>query len=1038
MVRRAFLFWCFAGWLIFLLLPVGHAQEFDPEKVLKEHPEILFAIEQKIIDHQTLKTVLTLFQQGRYEEAIPLVEEGLKKGEKILGPDHALIGTFKDFLAILYVRLGQYNQAETLHRQALDIRLKTLGPEHLHTAISLNNLQKLYYARGAYDQIHEINLDVLVKRNPEILEAIKLEILDRQSLINIFDMERQGHFTEAIPIVEDILRKSEKKMGVDHPFVAKATDYLAMLYSSAGDPKSLDLNLRSLKLLEKAKGPDHPDVATSLYNLAFIYAFIGDYVKALELHLRALTIRHNSLGPEHFETANSFNKLGDLCAIFNDLEYASSFYYKAFLIRSKIYGPDHPITASSMNNIGNIFFAKGNYKDAEEIYKKALEIKEKSNRSNTVDTSTTLTNLAGISYLSGDVKKADELYERALEIRQKILGQNHWRVYEIYNSLFDVYCANNEFNKAYNIGKLVIEKDNKLIEQVFGLSSEFQKMMFVYKKRGMIDAFISLVYNYYNDNKNAKEFALNSWLNRKGIVLEALRSSQEVLIDNSNIKANMILQELNKVKIQLSNIILSNSVIDEPKFLELESRKEILESEMSKIVHHFEISKKINKANVENIVLSLPPKSVLIEIAEVHLSNYKAIPHKNTQPPSHYMAFILTAEGNNLIEIIDLGETEKINKTIANLRKIMVDVNGHDKAKIAYSKLIESARDTCKLIFDPLENRLHGFKDIFLSPDGNLNLLPFEILVGKDGKFLIENYAFNYLATGKDIIRFGEIKGQPGKYILVGDPDFNLGRPEKKEILSKMGLQKDKPLEVALRSIDLGGMSFKRLPATGEELKIIRSILGNSHTELYIGKQALEEVLHEMKPPKILHLATHGFYFGDQEMEGYLPPSTERGVLLTTMPAERIKVRIKAKNPLLLSGFVLAGANVSLKKGSIDRNDGIITAEKVTGLRLWGTNMVVLSACLTGLGDVRYGEGIFGLRRAFSMAGAKSLVMSMWKVPDKETQELMVAFYKNLNAGMDRCQALRQAALYQKKVVKERYGHAHPFFWGGFIFSGEP
>ena len=120
-------------------------------------------------------------------------------------------------------------------------------------------------------------------------------------------------------------------------------------------------------------------------------------------------------------------------------------------------------------------------------------------------------------------------------------------------------------------------------------------------------------------------------------------------------------------------------------------------------------------------------------------------------------------------------------------------------------------------------------------------------------------------------------------------------------------------------------------------------------------------------------------------------------------------------------------------------DDGIVTSEEILGLQLRGTDMVVLSACDTGLGEVKTGEGVFGLRRAFTQAGARSLVMSMWAVPDKETKELMVEFYKNILSGkMNRCQALRQAALKEMTIVKERYGYANPFFWGAFVFMGEP
>jgi CHAT domain-containing protein len=153
----------------------------------------------------------------------------------------------------------------------------------------------------------------------------------------------------------------------------------------------------------------------------------------------------------------------------------------------------------------------------------------------------------------------------------------------------------------------------------------------------------------------------------------------------------------------------------------------------------------------------------------------------------------------------------------------------------------------------------------------------------------------------------------------------------------------------------------------------------------------------------------------------------------------QIKGKVDIENPLLRSGILLAGAQHSLTNGTNGHYDGIVTAEEILGMNLHGTEMVVLSACDTGLGDVKSGEGVFGLRRAFTQSGAKSLVMSLWKVPDKETKELMVQFYRNIKSGkMNRCQSLRQAILKEKEIVRQRYGHDNPRYWGAFVFMGQP
>ena len=242
----------------------------------------------------------------------------------------------------------------------------------------------------------------------------------------------------------------------------------------------------------------------------------------------------------------------------------------------------------------------------------------------------------------------------------------------------------------------------------------------------------------------------------------------------------------------------------------------------------------------------------------------------------------------------------------------------------------------------------------------------------------------------------------------------------------------------AHRSSDIRGLRFSRLPGSSEEVKAIREILG-TETQIFTGPEALEEVLAaQQSSPRILHLATHGFFLSDQNLRALDDGSSFGRGIAVTAKSQPSGPPIKFDNPLLRSGLALAGANQGLTSDNLQESDGLFTAEEVLGLRLHGTELVVLSACNTGVGEVKTGEGVYGLRRAFIQAGTKGLVMSMWPVPDRETKELMVRFYENLQTGMSRGQALRQAALTQKEITKKRYGSDNPLYWGAFVYLGEP
>jgi CHAT domain-containing protein len=330
-------------------------------------------------------------------------------------------------------------------------------------------------------------------------------------------------------------------------------------------------------------------------------------------------------------------------------------------------------------------------------------------------------------------------------------------------------------------------------------------------------------------------------------------------------------------------------------------------------------------------------------------------------------------------------------------------------------------------IFDKLKPALSKCKQLFISPDGELSRIPFEVLPNKTGRFLIDDYHISYLGAGRDILRFGtESTGQPAGSLIIADPDFDLG-------LKKTGRlpQRGKLYGRQSRDLDRSSLHFGRLPGTLKEGISVSNMLG---VKPWLKGNALEASIKKYRSPRILHFATHGFFLKDQERDPN-KKKHELGAFGFAEPGGMGRLSgLNLENPLLRSGLALAGVNTWLKGQSppSDAEDGLLTAEDVTGLDLLDTELVVLSACETGLGEVRTGEGVFGLRRSFVLAGADTLVMSLWKVPDQQTQELMEEFYSRILAGEPRAKALNNAQM------SIRSKHPHPFYWGAFICQGDP
>ncbi len=890
---------------------------------------------------------------------------------------------------------GRYQEAIKIAQQALVTREKALGPDHPDVALSLNNLAELYKSLGDY--------------------------------------------AKAEPLGQRSLAIREKALGSDHPDVALSLNNLAELYRALGDyAKAEPLYKRSLDIWEKALGPDHPDVALSLNNLAELYKSLGDYAKVEPLYKRSLDIWEKILGPDHPDVALSLNNLAELYRALGDYAKVEPLHKRALAITEKALGPEHPDVARSLNNLAVLYDSLGDFAKAELLCERSLSIFEKALGPEHTDVATSLNNLAGLYSSIGDYAKAEPLYKRSLSIREKALGPEHTDVATSLNNLALLYAARDNFPKAHDLFQKAQQIDSKVIDQVMGFTGEEQKMKFLSTKKWGFYYFISLVDQYISQDPSARKDVLDVWIGRKGIILEAQKRFQEALIYSDDPQVVKTFQELSRVRAQLSKLAFSGPGKAGPeaykkKIARLEAKKSELEAKLSNLSKAFALKQKVTKADSLKVANALPKDTALLEFARITKVNFNAKGKEKKWLSDHYIAFVVHAGRGDKPGMVNLGDAEEIDRTVTLLKKEIVESRDVDDPDMASASI-----KLYKLVFEPLLKELGNKREIFISPDGNLNLMPFEVLQRPDGRFLIEDYTFNYLAAGRDIVGFGEIKEKGGKALLMGDPDFDLGEEEKDSSLRKLALRGVQ--NTGVRSIDMRGFHFTRLPGTKEEVKTIHELLGKNNAEVYMGKEALEEVLKQKGTPRILHLATHGFFLSDFVLKDFSDNKFDRGIMVPNMALKKPRgKRVKIKNSLLRSGIALSGANNALKANDALKSDGIVTAEKILGLKLRGTDMVVLSACNTGAGDVKTGEGVFGLRRAFTQAGTRSLVMSMWSVPDRETKELMVEFYRNIQSGkMNRCKALRQAALKQMNIVKERYGHTNPFYWGAFVFLGEP
>lgn len=282
------------------------------------------------------------------------------------------------------------------------------------------------------------------------------------------------------------------------------------------------------------------------------------------------------------------------------------------------------------------------------------------------------------------------------------------------------------------------------------------------------------------------------------MILDAQRRFQEALAYSDDPQVVKTFQELSRLRAQLSRLTFSGPGKEgleayKKKIAESEAQKERLEARLSKLSQAFALKQKIAKADCGKVSRSLPVNTVLIDFARVEMFNFKAKGKDRKWSPAHYLAFVLHEGKGDKVGMIDLGDAERIDKAVARFKKEISNTRDIEGVKAT-----ELSRRIYDSVFDPLREELGYVKEIFISPDGNLNLIPFEVLQGPDGRYLIEDYTFNYLAAGRDVLGFGQIKGKGRKALLMGDPDFDMGAEEKNSTLIRLALTKVKQKEVAL------------------------------------------------------------------------------------------------------------------------------------------------------------------------------------------------------------------------------------------------
>ncbi len=941
-------------------------------------------------DYQNLALILE-YQYSQYDEALYLYGKALNIFLKLLGENYFDTATVYYNIANIYNTKGDYTEALELFQHVLKVDLLLFGEENSETSATYHNMANVNANIGSFKKAFElyqkslqIDLKILEDKEHDHIMATY------HGMANI--LSYQGKYDEALKLYFKVLEVDLKRGHEQSIETASLYHNIANAFKDKAEyQKSLDYYHKSLKITVSLVGEKHAETITTLHNIAYVYHYLGNYKKALDIYFKVLNLDLEIFGLNHPHTATTYHHIAYIYQDKKMYSEALAIYNMSLDIREAILGEHHISTASTYHNIGNILEDLEHYDEALEQYHKALKIEIDILGVEHPTTANSYHNIANVLQSQKHYEESLSYYYKALKANLKNLRKNHPTIainyhnigislfyqkqykeaYEATKKSFDIFLKNRQIN--------IINLDNREKENYLSHNRDIMRISHLFKTL--------LFYNKQQPQKELIHNGLSYWLNYKGSIFEY----QNILsmIEERSKESNTIenIQNLRALTLQLAK--LENTHIHKRTKNYNERKKEIkkqihnIQIILSKQTPQFKELLGLNHIDSTLIANTLKPHQLYLDFVRGE-KNY----------------YVFTLDKSNHITFQQISEKDSISieKNIqafrTNNNKMANAISNKQLTKKLNQELKKESQQILSTIYNKLfknylQEQVKSKSSLIISPDGVLNFLPFEALYNEQ-KYLIEKYAINYISSGRELIRQSKRKKQKSseKVVVFGSPDFWLKLPKN----NASSLTKD---VISQENATIFDIEFTTLEISKQEIATMKHYYPK--LEVYQEENATVENLFKIQNPKILHISTHGFFLDNKNNP----------------------------NPMLATALAFAGANYANYKNDAR---GIATALKLSGLKLQHTELVVLSACETGLGKIDQAEGVTGLPKAFIQAGAKHVMMSLWSVSSKETVTLMQHFYENIHKGDNYATALHKAKLQMITM--------HPYYWSAFIMSG--
>jgi CHAT domain-containing protein len=1016
-------------------------------------------------------------QRGEYSAAIFLHREGLSLRSEALGADHPLVADSLDLLGIACIPLERFDDARDALQRSLVIReAQVHAPLPLAQTLMLTAMHRRYtgdYRAALAFADRALSLRGQSSNHPDTAALLNVR---SDVLFLLGDLERAHRgYRQALAV-------GESALGSEHPQIALYLRRVALLESALGNlAEARRLRASALKIGEATLNACQPELPASLNDLALSLEFDGDYEGARRLYQRALTHTERCLGRNHSLSATVVNNLAHVATLMGDSAEAERLHRRVVQVWSDTLGRDHLYVATALDGLAEVVAVRGRRGEARALYERALAIRRRSVGMDHPDVAWTLASLARVRTDAGSFTAASRNIAQAIDIFRRLGGSDAEdrlaRALELRGEIqlrmSDPEEARASFVEAlatrertFGVGHpLVAEARSRIAVADFRLGAydsalqtaldaerigrehlqfmvrhlpERQGIEYAEKRPKGLDTALSIL--VAGHTAGASE-VVDNVIKSRSVVLDELAARGRTVSSSdpqlATLNANVIRtrQRFANLLVRSFDGSVSRTLIDQARQQREQAEGELVQRSAE---HRAETAR--SSTGFEEVRRALPAGAVLLSFVEYARSRLAQRSASPTGPEPSFAVFVVRPEIPG-VALVPLGGASEIEQLITAWRaeaagRTLLSSQSQAQSDRAYLAAGSRLRGA---IWDPLAGHLRGATRVFIVPDGALSLVPFAALPIGESYLLEWAPPVHYLSAERDLVSMpGESATRPSGMLALGGAAFDYA-PSTAGKTSPPTAATTAPSVMRAAGRFCGkfqNLRFQPLDGTLQEVQeVSRTWAGPGRADaarVLVGRQASESTLKQEAPSyRVLHLATHGFFLSDACLTSSTSGTRGVGGLSALAPVK------PAQNPLLLSGLALAGANRRASAGP-DEEDGILTAEEVASLNLQGVEWAVLSACDTGVGEIKAGEGVFGLRRAFQIAGARTVVMSLWSVDDQATRVWMRSLYEGrFQRKLSTADAVHAASLTVLRDRRARGQSTHPFYWAAFVASGD-